>query len=614
MCGIAGFVGEGSDHDLISMADDIVHRGPDGRGLYSDKSKAVFLAHQRLSVVDIEGGHQPMRDSNDEVILVFNGEIYNCLSLRNSLTADGYKFKTSHSDTEVILNGYKKWGTDIPKYLNGMFAFVIYDRLNHQIFMARDRFGEKPLYYYFDHKNLIFSSELGSVTKHTVVSPELDSLAVQKYFAYGYVPAPLTIYKNCYKLKPGHSISYDLHNKKIISNEYWKFRLEPDLSLTDEGRVIEELDYLIENAVKSRLMSDVPLGLFLSGGIDSSAILAYTCKSMDKSKIKTFTIGFNENSFDESEYANNIAEYFEVENLQKKLYLNDAKNLCPAILSRLDEPVGDASIIPTYFLSEYTRQYVKVALSGDGGDELFAGYDPFNALKLAEIYKKIVPKLLHKGVVRLAEMLPISRSNMSFDFKVKRALKGLSYNEQLWNPVWLAPSDPGEINELFNKAVRTDELYSEAIEVWNERNNLDMIDKTLEFYTKFYMPGNILTKVDRASMMNSLESRAVFLDKDLAEFCMRLPNHFKYKNGTKKYILKKLLQKKVPKDVLERKKKGFGLPVSKWLMDFPEEIPMRKVMGMDMRQVEKLWSMHRESKQDNRLFMWNWYVLQQFIG
>ena len=406
---------------------------------------------------------------------------------------------------------------------------------------------------------------------------------------------------------------FDLSNRRISKFEYWKFRIKPNYDIDNEEEVLEEMDYLFNKAVQTRLMSDVPIGLFLSGGIDSSAILAYTLNNIDKDKIKTFTIGFNERSFDESIYAKEIADYFQVENYVEILSLDYAKKISLEILTKLDEPIGDASIIPTYLLCNHARRDVKVALSGDGGDELLAGYDPFTALKYAEYYKKYIPNIIHKGMIKLTDLMPISQKNMSFDFKIKRSLKGLSYDPCIWNPVWLAPGTPEEINQIFNEPIDAEELYSEAIQLWDECDGLDNLDRSLEFYTKFYMPGNVLAKVDRASMMNSLESRAVFLDKDLAEFCMQLPNHFKFKNGKKKYILKKLLSNKLPTSVLDRKKKGFGMPVAKWLMDYPRNIPLKEVSGVNVSNVEKFWLKHRSKEEDNRMFMWNWYVLQQFI-
>jgi len=612
MCGIAGFIGRGNLDTVKIMSNKLIHRGPDEEGFYCDQSQSLFFTHRRLSIIDLSGGKQPMENSSETIIVTFNGEIYNFLELKQQLIECGYKFKTN-SDTEVLIHGYDKWGVNLPKFLNGMFAFAIYDKHNKKVFFARDRFGEKPFYYFFDEKNFAFASELKSLIQYPLITPKLSNISIQKYFAYGYIPAPLTIYKNCYKLKPGDYAVFDLQDHKLQLNSYWKFAIKPDYGIKNEDQVIEELDELLTKSVKSRLISDVPLGLFLSGGIDSSAVLAYTCDLIDKKAINTFTIGFNENSFDESSYAKEIANFFGVKNSQKILDLETMKNLCPKILEKLDEPIGDASILPTYFLSEFAKKHITVALSGDGGDEMFAGYDPFNALKVANFYDKIIPKFLHNKITKIADLLPISQKNMSLDFKIKRTLLGLSYDKPFWNPIWLSSTSPEQIKDLFLHPLKTEELYSEVLDVWNQGKNLDLIDKTMEFYTNFYLPGSVLAKVDRSTMMNSLESRAIFLDKDIADFCMRLPNSFKFKNGIKKYILKKLLSRKLPKHIVDRKKKGFGVPTGQWLMNFPKQIPLQNIPDINMDFAKQLWNEHRNSKKNNRLFMWNWFVLQKFL-
>ncbi len=613
MCGIAGIIGPGSKENLTSMSIELIHRGPDDHGVYIDEKNSIYFAHRRLSIVDLAGGAQPMQDQEGKIIVIFNGEIYNFLELKKELINRGHNFNSSHSDTEVLIHGYKEWGEDLPTHLNGMFAFAIYDKGNGKVFMARDRFGEKPLYYYYCNGNFAFSSELSSLSKYNKIDICLDDLALQKYFAYGYIPAPLTIYKNCYKLKPGYSAIFDIKNKKFITKSYWNFSIDPDYTLNNEKALIEELDYRLKNAINLRLRSDVPLGIFLSGGIDSSALLAYSVELLGKDSIDTFTIGFDDNSFDESGYAKQIADFFGVKNHHKILNFEKMKELCPSILNRLDEPIADPSVLPTFFLSEFARQHVTVALGGDGGDELFAGYDPFNALKIAQLYSALIPQIIHKKIRSLAEFLPLSQKNMSFEFKVKRALMGLSYEQKLWNPTWLAPTNEEQLIHLFNKPIQMEEVYSEAIEAWVNSPKLDPIDKTMEFFTKFYLPGSVLAKVDKASMMNSLEVRAVFLDNDLAEFCMKLPNHYKFRNGTKKYLLKKLLDRKLPQNILQRKKKGFGVPLSKWLMDFPSHVPSPNISQINYKAAENLWNQHRQKKKDNRMFMWTWLVLDNFL-
>jgi asparagine synthase (glutamine-hydrolysing) len=611
MCGIAGFIGFGSRHDLEAMTAALSHRGPDGSGLWVSEHPRVFLGHRRLSIIDLEGGAQPMWDAAGEIGVVYNGEIYNHIELRRALEAAGHHFRTSHSDTEVLVHGYRQWGEDLPGRLNGMFAFAIYDSARRQLFLARDRFGEKPLYLYRQPGRIAFASELSALLCHTDIHREFDPRAIQKLFAWGFVPAPNALYRHCCKVPGGTSLTYSLDEDSLRERRYWKFRIEPDPSLTDQQlpRLREELRSLFAQSVKRRLMSDVPLGLFLSGGIDSGSVLAAATRALPADRISTFSVGFNEPSFDESSFARELAEHFGVRHHLEMLDLENARKLLLEVLRRLDEPLGDASILPTYMLSRFTRRNVTVALSGDGGDELFAGYDPFKALTPAQIYTRLMPKGLHRGLRRLIDLLPISTRNMSLDFKLRRSLTGLSWPEAYWNVLWLSPADPHMIREIFNAPLTAEELYQEALDVWAEsRGNL--LDKTLEFYTNFYLPDDILTKVDRASMMVSLESRAVFLDNDLVEFCRRLPGRFKLRNGKRKWLLKQAMRDWLPQKTLARRKKGFGIPLAKWLRSWPrpndDEISAAGGALFKPDAFDEHWGHHVRGETDQRLLLFTW--------
>ena len=616
MCGIAGFVGRGCRSDLGAMTAALVHRGPDGEGFYLDPNYPVFLGHRRLAILDISGGAQPMWNEDQTVAVVFNGEIYNHRELRGDLMARGHQFRSDHSDTEVLVHGYEEWGEDLPRRLNGMFAFAIHDRVRKRLFLARDRFGEKPLFYSVGRNFFGFASELGALVCHPAIERTVDRRSLQKFFAYGYIPAPNTLFLGARKLPGGCHISYDLASGNAMVKRYWRFELQPDRSdpKTDENALAEELRALLSQAVLRRLISDVPLGVFLSGGIDSSAILAGVADHVPAERIKSFTVGFSESSFDESGFAQEVASAFGTDHYLEMLDLTEARELIPHVLSHLDEPLGDASILPTFLLSRFTRRHVTVALSGDGGDELFAGYDPFKALQPAHFYQRIVPRGLHRGLRRLADLLPVSSRNMSLDFKIRRSLMGLSYREALWNPVWLAPVEPDLMKELFHEPLRADELYSEAIELWDADPKLDLVDRTLTFFTNFYLQDDILMKVDRASMMNSLESRAVFLDNDVVEFCQRLPNHLKYRNGNRKYLLKKAMHGVLPSSVLKRRKKGFGIPLAKWLREVPHQPPLAPIEGTKVDWVARQWRDHRRGVADHRLFLWSWLSLQQTLA
>jgi asparagine synthase (glutamine-hydrolysing) len=331
---------------------------------------------------------------------------------------------------------------------------------------------------------------------------------------------------------------------------------------------------------------------------------------MDPGLIRTFTVGFNEPSFDETAYAKRVAGILGTQHEVRELDLDEARDTIPKLLAEMSEPLGDSSILPTYLLSQFARKHVTVALSGDGADELFAGYDPFHALKPAAAYKALVPDLVHRMVHGLASRLPVSTGNMSLDFKLKRTLNGLSYSEKLWNPVWLGPLSPPEIGRLFGEKIEVEDLFEEAIELWDGSPHLNLVEKTMEFYTRFYLQDGILTKVDRASMMNSLETRAVFLDNDLVEFAGRLPTSLKYRNGTGKYLLKKVLSRRLPADIVHRPKKGFGIPLALWLREVPRQMPLNAIAGIDTDEIAELWRSHRLGKANNAIALWAWLSLQ----
>jgi len=614
VCGIAGFAGSGDRADIRRMTDAMVHRGPDGEGFYIDDAARVYLGHRRLAIVDIAAGHQPMWTADAQHGVVFNGEIYNHGELRAALVARGHCFVSDHSDTEVLLHGYKEWGEELPLRLNGMFAFVIYDKARNRLFGARDRFGEKPLYYSHGKNHFAFASELTALAEHPGVDRSLNTRSLQKFFAYGYLPSPHAMLNGAAKLPGGSSLVYDIASGRLDARSYWQFSLEPDESLgdADEDRLIDECGALLSQAARRRLMSDVPLGIFLSGGLDSSLVLASLCQSMPGSALQTFTIGFEEPSFDESAHARVVAEHLGTVHRQQCLNMQMARETVTDVLSRLDEPLGDASILPTQLLCAFARKHVTVALSGDGGDELFAGYDPFVALGPAQIYEKTVPDWLHKGVRRLVDMLPVSHANMSLDFKLRRTLMGLSYESRCRLPVWMAPLDPRDMAELYDAPLRVDDVYDEAIALWDAGGNKPAVDKALEFFTRFYLQDDILMKSDRAAMMNSLEARAVFLDNDLAEFCRRLPNRFKFQKGERKYLLKRVAERMLPRSITERKKKGFGIPLAKWLEHVPATLPLQPVSGVKSGYAGAAFAGHRSGGQDNRLFLWSWMSMQAF--
>jgi asparagine synthase (glutamine-hydrolysing) len=568
----------------------------------------VHLIHRRLAIVDLAGGVQPMWNSGRTIGVVFNGEIYNHLELRAALVAKGHSFRTDHSDTEVLVHGYAEWGEDLPRRLNGMFAFAIYDVARGRLFFARDRFGKKPLYYRCRPDLFAFGSELSALLAHPRVERRIDRTALKKLFAYGFIPSPRSLYQDIFRLPAGHQMAFAIDQPGHVRvRKYWEFAIEPPATVPANPEAVwgEELRHLLAQSVRRRLMSDVPLGVFLSGGIDSSAVLAYAAKELTQGRVQTFSIGFREPSFDESGHARAVAKHFGSEHHEEILSIDRARELVPAVLGRLDEPFGDPSIVPTFQLCEFARKRITVALGGDGGDELFAGYDPFRALGVARWYGALVPSWMQGGVRRLAELLPVSEANMSLDFRIKRGLRGASYPPRLWNPVWLGPLEATEISQLLDEPVVVEELYEEAIQAWESTSATHVVDKTLEFYTRLYLPDDILTKADRASMMVSLELRSPFLDQDVADFARRIPHEYKYRHGQTKYLLKAALRGVVPDEVLGRRKKGFGIPITQWLRTW-DSGGFTRAAGLvgNRARVAATLAEHKAGKRDNRLALW----------
>lgn len=617
MCGICGYVGNGTESDLRHMTDAIAHRGPDADGFWTDKARGVHLGHRRLAVLDLTGGVQPMLTVDGGHVIIFNGEIYNFGELRAELVGRGHKFVTDHSDTEVLLNGFREWGADLPRRLNGMWAFAIYDRAARKLFASRDRFGKKPLYYTVQNGAFVFGSELSALRCHSAVRSGVSQRALKKYFGYGYIPAPHSILENVFKLPGGHSLWLDCESLAVRTVQYWDFVLEPftgsEIPPNPEEAWGEELRARLDAAVKCRLVADVPVGIFLSGGIDSSAVTAFAARHVPAGQLKTFSIGFEEASFDESAYARRVAQLFKTDHYLETLSISKAHSILPAIAAKLDEPMGDSSLLPCYLLSEFTRKHVKVALGGDAGDELFAGYDPFVVLRKAELYQKFLPRPVHQAIRLLAARLPVSHRSMSFDFRLKRTLRGLSHPPKLWLPVWMASLDAGELAELFNEPTDLEDVFSEAIAAWEGCAQPGVVDRATQFFIKLYLQDDILVKVDRATMMHGLEARAPFLDINLVDFARRIPAAWKYRHGQTKYILKKALEPVLPADVLYRKKKGFGVPIGAWFRDGQLGVAATApAAGLNSGFVQQKLAEHRAGRADQRAFLWNAWLLQSW--
>lgn len=616
MCGIAGFYGKGDEQILKKMTRTLRHRGPDDEGFFFDQK--VGLGHRRLSIIDLsQAGHQPMANEDKTVWVIFNGEIYNFQNLRKELLSR-HKF-IGNSDAEVIIHLYEEVGEKVFEKIEGMFAIALYDSKTGKLILARDRMGKKPLYYGLFNNTLIFGSELKALMQHPEFRKELSLEALNKYLQYEYVPTPDSIFRNINKLEPAHYLIYD--GKTLEKRVFWKIRFGDCQISLEEAK--KGLDSKLNEAVKARLISDVPLGIFLSGGIDSSTI-AYYAQKNSSAKIKTFSIGFQEDSFDESRYARLAAKHLGTEHYEKILSAQDSLELVPKIADLLDEPLADASIIPTFLLSQFTREHVTVALGGDGGDELFCGYDTFIAHRLTDFYEKL-PQFLRRGLIeKIVKQLPTSFSNFSFDFKAKKFVSGFELQKEYRNQVWLGSFDREARQALF------------APEIWQKlekENEFEEIDRYLGeikidnywnqlifLYLRTYMMDDILVKVDRASMFNSLEVRAPFLDVAMVDFVNSLPTNFKLRGLTTKYLLKKLMEDRLPKEIVYRKKKGFGIPLAEWLTKelrplLFELFAERKIKNQGLfnyQYINKLLEDHFSRRADNRKLMWTLMVFQMW--
>lgn len=583
------------------MTESLRHRGPDEGGIYYNGK--IGLGQRRLSILDLARGKQPMIDPETGAVLIYNGEIYNHLEIRAELAKSGYRFRTAHSDTETVLAAFLRFGADCLLRFNGMFAFALYMPHTGQIWLCRDRFGEKPLFYTLNERGFAFASEICALQLWPGFDPEYNPSEIQRFFAWNYLPASRCIHKNCHSLPPGSWLCFNVETRELKQGEYWRFELHPEESLNDEEELAEELRRLIAQAVARRMQSDVPLGIFLSGGIDSSAVLAAATRVSDPASLDTFTIGFHEKSFDESQKAAIVASYLNVKNQRRYLTEADMQASIAGVLAKMSEPFGDASLIPAWQLCAFARESVKIALTGDGGDELFGGYDPLAAIRPAAWYRKLIPAWLHAVARKASGALPTSDKNMSLDFKIRRFLRGLSYPRNLELPIWMSGLEPSEIRRFFDHPLDVAQLYEDVIRIFATCPDYDSLEKALLFFTRFYLTDDILVKSDRASMMCSLETRAVFLDNDIVDFCIRLPMRFKYRNGKRKYLLRKALGGWLPERLIDQRKKGFGIPLNRWLKNLPQV--SLSLPGLKPGALASCAASQRQNRGDYRFFLWD---------
>ncbi|WP_298345922.1 asparagine synthase (glutamine-hydrolyzing) [uncultured Algibacter sp.] len=628
MCGINGYIKfkqeskETLTANINAMNDLIIHRGPDEDGVFveSNKPYSIALGMRRLSIIDLSSGKQPIFSDDKQVVIVFNGEIYNYRELKTKLINEGVTFTTT-SDTEVILKLYEKYGVDSFKELDGMFGFSIYDKRINKLYIARDFFGEKPLYYYKDEEHFVWASELKSVVNFIKTKPAINSIGLNLYFRLTYIPAPYTIYENIHKLKQNHFIEFDLNTNAFtintIEQEVKSSDKKAAISLEEAKKTTKKLVY---ESVISRSVSDVPIGTFLSGGVDSSVVSL--CLSQHSQKpIDTFSIGFEKKSYDETDKSRVVAKLINSNHHEFIINEKDLTDDVNKILLNFDEPFSDSSSLPTYLVSNRTKEHVKVALTGDGGDEVFGGYNKYYIGKLNTNYTNLVPKGVHNFIKRTTTpLLKTSNDNRGRRFQIKRLLNSIDYSggDYYWDILSLGYQKEALNDFLLPKYINQDlfSTYKEdtGIEHPKSLSDFRFIDKVTS------LEGDMLVKVDRTSMLNSLECRAPFLNKKIWNYTNQLPENFLMKGWDKKFILKEAFRDQFPKDFLDKSKSGFGAPVGDWLKaglkpELESYISEKELIDQDIFHVDNMINLvknHISGKEDNTFKVWTFYCFQKW--
>jgi len=646
MCGIVGFIQRGSssiewDHVLPSMADRLAHRGPDNDGVWFDKEIGVGLAHRRLAIIDLSSeGHQPMLSGSGRYVIVYNGEIYNYQKLMDELIILGHLFR-GHSDTEVILAAIVQWGIKgAVSRLIGMFAIALWDRQTQMLYLVRDRLGEKPLYYGKIGEAFAFGSELKALTAHPQWDGEIDSDALTLYMKNGFVPTPYSIYKEVKKLAPGSilAVDYSRSNSVITETAYWSMDEVVDRCYMNpfagsDADMITGLEHLLLDAVKQQMVADVPLGAFLSGGIDSSTVVALM-QSMSSRPVQTFSVGFDYEQYNEAEYARKIANYLGTDHTELYITAEDAMSVIPKLSSIYDEPFADSSQIPTYLVSKLARRNVTVSLSGDGGDELFCGYTRY--FMVDNIWRKLalLPRPSRRLVSSLIKSMPVKYLDLLFRWLNpvfdKYSQPGRAGDKVKKVAYLLDAGDPNELYSLFTASCHDLDqlLLNDDLKQKDDMPQLnilqdsgDIVSQLMYRDTVNYLPDDILVKIDRASMSNSLESRIPFLDHRVVEYAWRLPLSLKYNHGKGKWILRQILHKYIPERYFERPKMGFGVPIGSWLSgplkpwaeDLLDENKLRQQGYLNPELVRTKWKEHTLGIRDWHRQLWSVLVFQAWL-
>ena len=619
MCGFAGFYPsiskEKNEIFLQLMLNEIIYRGPDNSSIFINNS--IALGHHRLTIIDPQGGAQPSFDRETKDCLVFNGEIYGYKKHANYLKKIGISL-LDLSDTEVLFKLLINFGIEKTlQRVDGMFSFAYYNAKEDSLYLARDRTGEKPLFYSFYKNHLLFGSEVKTITQFPLLKKKLSYEAIADYLHLDYISLDKTLIEGINKVQPGQYLKYQ--NNRLISRNYWKLNLKFKKDFS-EKIALTKLDQLISQSVRDRLIADVPVGLFLSGGIDSSLISYYSKKF--SSNIKSFTVKMHNSSYDESKYAELVSSHLNIKN--HSFYLNE-EDLLDSLLeieNKLDEPINDPSIIPTYLVSKFAKQHVKVVLSGDGADELFSGYSPFKYLHIIKILSRF-PKSVGRFFYSLFRNIKSKDNYMNILFLITQISKGVGYNANQQIFRWLSSFTESDIKEIFSKSFF--EAYSKnnnVIDYLGSNSldtNLEIHDQIAKMFFENYLPNDILLKVDRASMYNSLEVRSPFLDKRVIEFSTLIPNKYKIKNGTKT-ILRKLSENKLPESIIKRRKHGFAIPLAKMLRTSLKNKVSDTLLSNNAKVLEfvkkeklsKILDGHNKGK-DNRKMIWSLYILEKCI-
>ncbi len=625
MCGITGKIYFNnqtvSETDILTMNEKIRHRGPDDSGTYLSHNQKIGLGHRRLSIIDLSPlGHQPMhyKHNSKKYTIVFNGEVYNFQKKRSILIKEGYSFK-SKTDTEVIMALYDKYDMAFLEHLRGMFAFALYDHQKNQLICARDRLGKKPFKYYLDNNVFLFASELKAILTQSDYKKEVDYTAIHHYLSLQYVPAPLTGFKDIKKLEPAHYLILDCNTGKITKKRYWQLDYTKKLILSEkewERKILEKL----EESVKLRMISDVPLGAFLSGGIDSSAIVALMAKNSTQ-PIKTFSIGFEEADHDETKYARIIAKKYNTDHTEL-VVKPEAMKLLPTLVKQYEEPYADSSQLPTYYLAEMTKKYVTVALNGDGGDENFIGYGRYSIQKFGLWYNKVGPlhNLFAKPTAQLINRIfqttftnraEIFANTLSFPYNERYLSYTQYFSQEAKNSLYTKWMQSKVSNIITNDII---------IKAFASAQATSKIDQTVYADIATYLPNDLLVKVDIATMAYGLESRSPFLDHEFMEMTSQIPSKLKLKGlNNKKYILKKALEKDlVPKEILYRPKMGFGVPIEHWFRNEMKDYMYSLLLSdktvsrgiFEKKAVKKLLDTHVNTKINHGFRIWALITLE----